>query len=555
VGFESGIINNNKNIFSFDKDDKQNKITISKIYNVNKAHSDELQIQRLNSFIDKCPKKNARKVNNMVSSPSSKMKESVILKSNDSTNYSLITRKQTFKKSEFSLNPSNQSTSNINQKEYNKNGAYDHYLLKKNTKKKYTNSKNGINYINKKIYQNNYESNMEYSEAEDLKKNMKNNPKYNYNNKGMDIRRSSIDKKSKNTYKLNKSLSNIEKYNYYPDIFKDIEEMANNCIYCISGKVFKFLYKNKEKKHYKKTLDLILKNCKIFYDMSSLDKSLAIDFFRESPKNRICYIGECQSDYDAIMTSNIGISLKPPKNLNTIFCHFYSEDSNILSLKMSSVFFTTIINSYVMCCLIRHVKIIDGQLILLEISFFILAISAFSAKYDNFTQSNCLIQNEKLYNRHYYIQITGIFIIKFYGVYRTTTFYHGNDYKLEVRTADLIYCCFYFIFCVEQLMSTIFVCNLICFYRKNPFTNIFFVILNIVLLLYFIILVTLSSSNYRCDIFKITVFEQLEELVDSFDDQNKLSCFWLCIMDLVASIVYSKLVFYIFNKLAQRSSE
>jgi magnesium-transporting ATPase (P-type) len=208
-----------------------------------------------------------------------------------------------------------------------------------------------------------------------------------------------------------------------------------------------------------------------------------------------------------------------------------------------------------MCCLIRHVKIIDGQLIFLEISFFILAMSAFSAKYDTFSQSNCLIQNEKLYNRHYYIQITGIFIIKFYGVYSTTKFFHGNDYKLEERVVDIIYCSFYFIFCVEQLMSTIFVCNLICFYRKNPFTNIFFVILNIVLLLYFIILIALSSSNYRCDIFNITVFEQLEELVDSFDDKNKLNCFNMCIIDLFATIIYSKLVFYIFNKLAQRSSE
>ena len=208
-----------------------------------------------------------------------------------------------------------------------------------------------------------------------------------------------------------------------------------------------------------------------------------------------------------------------------------------------------------MCCLIRHVKIRDGQLIFLEISFFILAMSAFSAKYDTFSQSNCLIQNEKLYNRHYYIQITGIFMIKFYGVYCTTKFYHGNDYKFEERVLDLIFCCFYFIFCVEQLMSTIFVCNLICFYRKNPFTNIFFVILNIILLLYFIILVALSSSNYRYDIFNITVFEQLEEFVDSYDDENKLSYFNLCIIDLFATIFYSKLVFYIFNKLAQRSSE
>jgi magnesium-transporting ATPase (P-type) len=570
VGFESGIIDNkNKNIFSFDKEDKQNKITISKIYNANKVYSDELEIKSPNSFIDKCSKNNSRKVNNIISSQNTKMKETVILKSNDSTNYSLITRKATFHKNEFLLNPSNQNMSKINKKDYSKN---ENYFFKRNNKRNHTTTKKGINFLNKKIYQNNYESNMESSEIDDLNKNLQMNPKYNYNNKVEDIRQSSIDKKSKHTYKINKSSSNIEKYDYYPDIFEDNEEMASNCIYCISGNVFKFLYKNKEKKKYKKTLNLILKNCKIFYDMSSLDKSLAIDFFRESPKNRICYIGECQSDYDAIMTSNIGISLKPPKNLNTIFCHFYSEDSNILSIKkiiregraitenimllrMSSVFFTIIINSYVMCCLIRHVRIIDGQLILLEISFFILAISAFSAKYDTFSQSNCLIQNEKLYKRHYYIQIIGILLIKLYSVYRTTKFYHGNDYKLEERINDLIYCCFYFIFCVEQLMSTIFVCNIICFYRKSPFTNIFFVILNIILLLYFIILVTLSSSNYRCDIFNITFFEQLEELVDSFDDQNKLNCFWLCIIDLVASIFYSKLVFYIFNKLAQRSSE
>ena len=150
MGFESGIIDNkNKNIFSFDKDDKQNKITISKIYNVNKDYSDELEIQRLNSFIDKCPKKNSRKVNNMVSSPNTIAKESVVLKSNDSTNYSLLTRKQTFKKKEFLLNPSNQSMNTNNQKEYSKNSSYEHYLLKRNTRKNHRNSKNGINFFNK----------------------------------------------------------------------------------------------------------------------------------------------------------------------------------------------------------------------------------------------------------------------------------------------------------------------------------------------------------------------------------------------------------------------
>ena len=67
--------------------------------------------------------------------------------------------------------------------------------------------------------------------------------------------------------------------------------------------------------------------------MSSLDKSRVIDFYREYPENCICEIGECDSDFDAIMTSNIGINLREPKNRNTILCHFYAADSNILSLK------------------------------------------------------------------------------------------------------------------------------------------------------------------------------------------------------------------------------
>lgn len=47
--------------------------------------------------------------------------------------------------------------------------------------------------------------------------------------------------------KNNKTISNFEKLFYYPGIFEEHEDLTNNCIYCISGRAFNFLYKNKEK--------------------------------------------------------------------------------------------------------------------------------------------------------------------------------------------------------------------------------------------------------------------------------------------------------------------
>ena len=144
-----------------------------------------------------------------------------------------------------------------------------------------------------------------------------------------DLQKLSNNKKYNNNPTFKAPSYVLESYNYYPEIFEDHEEMADNCIYCMSGKAFSFLYKNKEKKHCKKLLESIYKFCKIYFSMSSLDKSLVMDFYREYPENCICEIGECDSDFDSIMTSNIGINLREPKNRNTILCHFYAADSNI----------------------------------------------------------------------------------------------------------------------------------------------------------------------------------------------------------------------------------
>ena len=301
--------------------------------------------------------------------------------------------------------------------------------------------------------------------------------------------------------------------------------------------------------------------------MSSLDKSLAIDYYREYPNSNICTIGQCISDIDAIMTSNVGINLREPKNNNTILSHFYSANSNILSikhiiregrtvnenilsLKMSCIFYYMILNSYIICCFIRQVDIFNNQLDYLEINFLIMSISAFTIQYNNFEESNSLLKNKKLYKLHYIIQYVGIFSLKLLTIYLQCQYYISNP-SFDKNIIDKIYCSYYFIFCIEQLFSTIFLINLISFYRKKFFTNTFFIIYSLVQLLYCLGLLTLNSNNYKYDIFDITYFEFYDELIDSFDDRNKYELFLILLLDFFSSFIFSRIIYFIFNKIAQ----
>ena len=163
--------------------------------------------------------------------------------------------------------------------------------------------------------------------------------------------------------------------------------------------------------------------------MTSLTKSQVIDYYREFQNNSICTIGQCQTDIDAIITSNIGINLQSPKNLNTIMTHFYSPFSdlliikkiidtgravkeNYLLMKISCSLYTLIINSYIICCFIRQIDVIQGQLNLLEIAFIFLTLTAFISPVDINKDINYLFQNGGLYFFHYLFQIAGLIIIK-----------------------------------------------------------------------------------------------------------------------------------------------
>jgi hypothetical protein len=200
-----------------------------------------------------------------------------------------------------------------------------------------------------------------------------------------------------------------------------------------------------------------------------------------------------------------------------------------------------------------EIEVINGQLNLLELCFLVLSVSAFTVQYDTSTISNPLIQNRKLYIYHYTAQICGVVFLKIASVYMLRAFYIDND-LLPKRNVYKIFITYYFILCIEQCFSTFFVLNYISFYRKHPLSNITFIFFNLILFIYFIILITLNSSNFKCDLFGITDFEFNEDLIDSFDERNRLKCFRVCALDFSASFIYSRIVYLIFDKLAKKNS-
>ena len=574
VGFESTILEN-KDIYSFDKDEAKNRIVIKKIYNSSNNSSnneEENNENKYNDNINNTPEKYSRVSKNFYKSidKSFKLKPSKIFDNNTDSNFNTFLKPDK-KIDKLNLEPYNSNT-NIN----NLTESITHKT--RNTRRIYN---NGMGSTSKDLLNPNDQKNSIVISNKQLQKRLqtsrKNMNSFDFNNLESSkklfsfVSRKNMSKISQETTTLLGMVEKNPPLYYYQGIFEDHKELTEDCIYCISGSVFEFLYQIKNKKHAKILLDKIHEKCRIFYNMSSLSKSKVIDYYREYPDDCICSIGECQSDVDPIITSNIGINLQPPKNYNTILSHFYSPDANLLIIKkilmgaraikenhllmkISCSIYTLMINAYILCCFIRKMDVVQGQLNLLEIAFLFLSITAFTSEVDNNEGSNCLIQRRKLYVCHYIIQITGLVIIKCIGIYFHAIKFNTNNF-LEKKSIDIIYTTYFFIFCIEQLFSTIVVLNLICFYRKSWFFNTSFIIIILIIFAYFVSIITLNNSNYKVDIFGILYFEFFENIVDAYDENNKMDCFLVCFIDFIFSIVYTRVVYYIFERLSRWSTK
>ena len=599
IGFDSGIIEN-KNIFVFDKDDEDNKISIKKIYMIKneKEENNKEDLNNINTSEDNQSKLTPKNDKNLFY-PSAKQDLKY--------NFSLIrlskTKKIFFNKNELLLgNKSKESIDllapqtpklNKNYKNYNQNRITKKKFIRNNFKSSKILFDNTFHFQKSTDKENLINTNSEISKRED--KNVPNKfrlSSVNPMNLKEKIQNTNINQSKKRTIKQlhkenedgnttrrnnvnyeikNKMISNYKKFYFHLGLYKDNEELKDNCIYCVSGKLFIYLYNNRNKKEYKFLLEKIHKFCKIFYGMTSISKSLTIDYYREYENSCICKIGECQSDFDSIMTSHAGINLRAPKNTNTILCHFYTIDSsiecikkiilegrityeNIFLLRVLSIFCTMIINSFILTCFLRHIDIIIGQLNFLEISFCILSSTAFTGKTDINIEPEPLIREKKLFNLHYMSQIFGLIFFKLIFIYMASKYYKTNK-LLNFNDVDKIFSSYYFILCIELILSTSFTINYISCYRKNILSNTFFMLFIILLLSYFIMLITLNSSNLRYDLFQLSYFEYFEYLIDSFDDRNRLIYFTICLADFLLSFFYARLIYLIFNSIAKHKIE
>ena len=575
VGFNSNILDN-KNIYTIDKDDN-NKIVIKKILNI--KYEDENGIENTESG-DKYSRQTL--IKNVVA-PVYKYDYSYThrLSKKSKVNYCKIKKIQSkeiekidiklstkikksgIRENRASLKKFNNINIEANDLRYNNKLKKNNYLevnkYEKNTSLDLSNESENKRLSN--FDSRNYSTRKISSESNDNRSNYSRNDHYYYEK----------NKTNKKSYLSNKNKfgMNLEKHYYYPKIFKDFEELASNCIYCINGKTFNYLYKNKNKKEYQILMKKIYNNCKIFYKMSSIDKSLAVDFFSELDNNCVCFVGKTKSDSDAIIASSIGIDFEASRNQNTILSHFYSKEADILCikklifqgksihenmifLKISSIFCTMVIISYILCCFICHIDVMIGQLNILEISLLIFSVGSFTSRHKTYLKKTPFTNNPKSFTKFYIILTIGLFLIKLVSIYLLCAYVVNTEVPMEEYKKNAkIFCTFYFLLCMELIFSSIFVFNYNSFNRRSLFENYYYLIFILIFFLYLSILLTLNSSNYNTDFFQITLFEYSDDLLDSFSDRNKFVTFYVYLFDFSLSFIYSRIIYYIFDILAK----
>ena len=539
TGFNSGIIENN-DIFVFDKPDKLNKLSIRKIYSIKRME-----------------KEDANKKDNKANDKVSKFSK---ISKNVSHN---------IKKNELIKN---KTKGNFFNEELINDDIENSLYRKKSLIPQNDNSKiDDISEVRKL----NDLSNMKISEL-----NISNNndsefdPNKLLSSKGIE-KLKFTQKKTQDTANFirNKSqiTANIPDENnlaffqnilYYHGIFEDHEDLKEG-VYCISSSAFNFLYQNRAFKGIKYIMEKLKKNTKIYFNMSSMDKSRLIDYFRESGDNIVLSLGGCDSDLDAIISSNVGVSLKNPPNQNMILCHFYSSKKDIISLKSiitigrllyeNSILLEIVsfscsisINFFLIGCLTNNLSI-EGfsanQLRFLDLEFLILEMLSFAGSPKE--KSN-MIRNKKLLNVYYVVQLIALLIFKLSSIALLQNLYK-TDENLKSRESSSEYINFIFILCIEFVINSIFIFNHISFYREPPFSNITLVVSSLIVFIYVILLICLNSSNFNSDFVGLTNFAYSENLIDTYSDQNRM---WLTVIicfDFSGSFLFCSILYIIFD--------
>ena len=365
-----------------------------------------------------------------------------------------------------------------------------------------------------------------------------------------------------NNYKNDYLNQNI----YFEFTVDKLKYFKDECTLCFSGLVLKYIYEQRKNKEIKILLKLMLKFGKIFFSMSSNEKALLIKINKEIFNKKVCMVGDGHNDIEAILNSNVGIFIGKRININTLLSHYliennslmnietiikngrgYYENDNILlpvNFTFTSCYVGLITYSYYL-----EKKVDNAMLTFLNLSIFILCVTAFSINPEYKINFSYLASNEKLLKVFKMIRFFGIFLIK---IICQIIFYFMYDYNenIDMSINKDIILTYIFIMTWSQAMSSVLVFNINTFYRKSFLSNFIFLIVYIIFFLFIIYLITLNDISLgKIEVLNVS-FEFYKNNVDFFDDTHKLLLLYIILGDIFLPSILVIILKYVFEKKA-----
>ena len=545
---ESGI---NNNIHEVNKNDENESTSLERI---DTSHFDEINNSPLSYYINEEENTNLNKVKTSL-----KYSNSILVNDYESLHKNLknsISNKNNKKKNVRQIN-----LKKINffheKKEMRFNEFHlDSYIHYHNISHKYTKKGN---------------TNIMYNQINKLE-NLKDKISLKSPNKNNNINKQKNNEKINNSgmhkefsYHKTNTINRKLIFEYSSDILK---YFTGECTLCFSGKVLKYIYDKREKKEIKILLKLMNKYGRLFFSMTSYEKSLLIKINKELFNKKICMVGDGVNDIDAIISSNVGIYIGQQKNINTLLSHYFIDDNSLMNIETiikngrgynendilllpANFIFTSCWVGLITYSYFLEKQVDNIMLTLLNLSIFILCVSAFSIQPDYKINFNYLVSNEKLLRNFKLFRFFGIFIIK---IICQIFFYFTYDYN-EIIDNDKnkeIILGYIFIMTWSQSMSSVLVFNISTFYRKSILSNLTFLLIYVLIFFYILYLLTLNDISLgQISIININ-FELSIKNIDFFDDNHKIIVLFIILSDIFIPCILVIVLKNIYEKKAQK---
>ena len=333
-----------------------------------------------------------------------------------------------------------------------------------------------------------------------------------------------------------------EKDKYFEKVIEEIINNPNSKI-CCSGNALIYIlekildFKKREKqnlkiknnnnkiklitekeKNYISNLDKLIRiKGKIFYRMLPDNKSRLISFFQNDKKTIVIMCGDGANDSNALIQSDIGISINQKKG-NNLISHFYTNQSSISCLEYiikngrASYENKIIIIKYLLICSLIEISSViflrinyrtmnDNQIFFNDFLGILIPIllSSCTNCYDNISKIKL---PKNIFNKYFIFNILGIIIIEIFGLINFGLLIKKHsifwEYDILPKNGICILSSYIFFYCLFQYLTVLFLFNMQCVYKKPIYTNtLYFLYYTIVLFIciYFITNSDISSFN------------------------------------------------------------